>query len=92
MKRAATKSVTASRRSAHSSEGHSGNPKGRPRRSKSMSTLVREALFELVEVRENGRRRKISKLSVALSYSIAPRVATFVPSNKCSRFPEYKKN
>ena len=46
---------------------HSGNPKGRPRRSKSVSTLVREELFELVEVRENGLRKKISKWSVALT-------------------------
>jgi hypothetical protein len=42
-------------------KGHSGNPKGRPRGSKNLGTLVREELNAAVEVREHGRTRKISK-------------------------------
>src|ERR1039458_2930399 len=45
-------------------KGHSGNPKGRPRRSKNIATLAREALYAQVEVTENGRRRRVSKLEV----------------------------
>src|ERR1700686_1103014 len=41
--------------------GKSGNPRGRPRASKNLSTLLNEALNESVAVVENGRRRKISK-------------------------------
>jgi hypothetical protein len=41
--------------------GRSGNPHGRPRRSKNLSTLLNEALSEPVIVVENGRRRKIEK-------------------------------
>jgi hypothetical protein len=41
--------------------GVSGNPRGRPKDSKNLSTLVHEALNERVVVAENGRRRKVSK-------------------------------
>ena len=41
--------------------GCSGNPRGRPKDAKNLSTLVHEALNEPVVVAENGRRRKISK-------------------------------
>jgi len=41
--------------------GRSGNPRGRPNRSKNLATLVSEALREPVIVTENGRRRKVSK-------------------------------
>jgi hypothetical protein len=41
--------------------GCSGNPRGRPKDAKNLSTLVHEALNEQVVVAENGRRRKISK-------------------------------
>jgi hypothetical protein len=41
--------------------GRSGNPRGRPNRSKNLATLLSEALRELVIVTENGRRRKVSK-------------------------------
>jgi hypothetical protein len=41
--------------------GRSGNPRGRPKDAKNLSTLVHEALNEPVTVAENGRRRKISK-------------------------------
>ncbi len=42
-------------------KGQSGNPRGRPGGSKNLSTLLREALNELVVVAENGGRRKITK-------------------------------
>ena len=41
--------------------GRSGNPHGRPNRSKNLATLLSEALREPVIVTENGRRRKVSK-------------------------------
>ena len=42
-------------------KGQSGNPRGRPRGSKNLSTLLTDALNEPVVVTEDGRRRKISK-------------------------------
>lgn len=39
-------------------EGQSGNPKGRPPKSKNVSTLLTKALDERVTVTENGRRRQ----------------------------------
>ena len=41
--------------------GQSGNPRGRPRGSKNLPTLLTEALNERVVVAENGGRRKITK-------------------------------
>ena len=42
-------------------KGQSGNPRGRPRGSKNLSTLLTDALNEPVVVTEDGRKRKISK-------------------------------
>ena len=42
-------------------KGRSGNPRGRPRGAKNLSTLLHEALNELVLVAENRGRRKITK-------------------------------
>jgi hypothetical protein len=42
-------------------KGQSGNPRGRPGGSKNLSTLLTEALNEVVIVAENGGRRKITK-------------------------------
>src|SRR6266851_3230749 len=42
-------------------KGQSGNLRGRPRGAKNLTTLVSDALDQLVVVTENGRRREISK-------------------------------
>jgi hypothetical protein len=48
-------------------KGQSGNPRGRPRGSKNMATLVGEALDEKVTVTDNGRRRKVSKREIIVT-------------------------
>jgi Family of unknown function (DUF5681) len=45
--------------------GHSGNQKGRPRKSKTVDDTVAKAFDERVTITENGKRRKINKLAAA---------------------------
>ena len=47
-------------------KGKSGNPAGRPRGSRSLTTAVLAAANERVTIVENGRRKTISKLDAAV--------------------------
>jgi hypothetical protein len=46
--------------------GQSGNPRGRPKGVRNLSTVVASALSERVAITENGRRRRITKLDAAI--------------------------
>jgi hypothetical protein len=46
--------------------GQSGNPKGRPKGSLNMATVLERALREKVIVNENGRRKIITKLEASI--------------------------
>jgi uncharacterized protein DUF5681 len=46
--------------------GKSGNPRGRPRGSLSVATVLKKSLCEKIFINENGRRKKVSKFEAAL--------------------------
>jgi hypothetical protein len=56
-------------------KGQSGNPRGRPKASKNLATLLKEALNEPVIVAENGGRRKIT-MREAIIRQLVKRSAT----------------
>ena len=47
-------------------KGHSGNPWGRPKGSESVARVLRRVLDEKIVVRENGERRRITRLEAVL--------------------------
>ncbi|WP_273144043.1 DUF5681 domain-containing protein [Oceanicaulis alexandrii] len=52
-------------------KGQSGNPRGRPRRKKSLSTMLDEILYKQVEITEGGRRRKVAAVEALLKRQLA---------------------
>jgi hypothetical protein len=47
-------------------QGQSGNPRGRPKGSRNLSTLMAKALNEPVVISENGKRKRITKREAVL--------------------------
>ncbi len=43
-------------------KGQSGNPRGRPKASKNVDTMLRDTLLRTVTISENGKKRKITAL------------------------------
>lgn len=52
-------------------QGQSGNPKGRPKRTRNLKTELMDVLRETVTIREGGRTRKVTKLRALLESSLA---------------------
>ncbi|GJL94971.1 MAG: hypothetical protein DHS20C05_13760 [Hyphococcus sp.] len=50
-------------------KGKSGNPKGRPRKSKNMTTVLTEVMAQTVTIKQNGKRRRVP-LREAWAYKI----------------------
>jgi hypothetical protein len=48
------------------SSGKSGNPKGRPKGSKNIATLFNQITLELIQVKENGRTKTMTRLEAVL--------------------------
>jgi hypothetical protein len=47
-------------------KGRPGNPKGRPKGSKNLATLLTEALDEKVQVTEDGKRRRVTERELVI--------------------------
>jgi|SRR5579864_1248792 len=53
-------------RSGQFKKGQSGNPKGRPKGARNISTVIEEVLNERITVTEHGRRRSITTLEALI--------------------------
>lgn len=53
-------------RSGQFRKGQSGNPKGRPKATKNVSTMLEEVFFRKIQITENGRRREVTMVEAIL--------------------------
>jgi hypothetical protein len=56
-------------------KGQSGNPKGRPRGSKNLATMMEKVLKERVVISENGKRRRITKREALIKQLVNKAIA-----------------
>lgn len=61
--------------------GQSGNPRGRPKGARNLSTIVAAALSERVAINEKGRRRWITKLEAAVKQLVNRAASLRTPSS-----------
>lgn len=47
-------------------KGQSGNPKGRPRATKNVNTMLEEVFFRKIAISENGKRREVTMVEAIL--------------------------
>lgn len=59
--------------------GQSGNPKGRPKKNKSFSEVIKDEMNELIQIQEQGKLKKITKQT-----ALVKRVVTDALSGKTS--------
>jgi Family of unknown function (DUF5681) len=67
---AGTRGIRKTAEAGRLQKGRSGNPEGRPKKAKSFRTIVHQQLETPVEVRINGRVKKISKREAIISQMV----------------------